>query len=148
MDAFITHDSIIASYRNYLGSFLSIADKRIQQEVRKAFEGNGFIPEPLVQFNPAYQIGESLNKLAEEKKINERLPRVFGSYNLFQHQVEALNIGIKGEGFIVTSGTGSGKSVTYLSAIFNYVFNKGNAKPKGVKAILVYPMNALINSQE
>lgn len=148
MDAFITHNSIIANYRNYLSSFLSIADERIQQEVRKAFEGNGFIPEPLVQFNPAYQIGESLNKLAEEKKINDRLPRVFGSYNLFQHQVEALNIGINGEGFVVTSGTGSGKSVTYLSAIFNYVFNKGNAKPKGVKAILVYPMNALINSQE
>jgi len=57
MDAFITHDSITTNYRNYLNSFLSIADERIQEEVKKSFEGNGFIPEPLVQFNPSYQTG-------------------------------------------------------------------------------------------
>src|SRR5436190_87036 len=148
MDAFITHDSITTNYRNYLNSFLSIADERIQEEVKKSFEGNGFIPEPLVQFNPAYQTGESLNELVKQKLVNENIPRVFGGYDLFQHQIEALKIGLDGKGFVVTSGTGSGKSLTYLSTIFNNIFDKGKTKPKGVKAILVYPMNALINSQE
>src|SRR5690606_33833380 len=49
---------------------------------------------------------------------------------------------------VVTSGTGSGKSLTFLATVFNHLFNLGPDKKKGVKAILVYPMNALINSQE
>jgi superfamily II DNA/RNA helicase len=150
MDAFLTHNSIISDYRNYLKSFLSIADTRIQEEVSQSFEGAGFIPEPLVQFNPAYVEGKSLSDLATESdnKINNQLPWALGDYRLFHHQIEALRMGLEGKGFIVTSGTGSGKSLTYLSTIFNDIFNLGSGKTKGVKAILVYPMNALINSQE
>ncbi|QNA44299.1 DEAD/DEAH box helicase [Lacibacter sediminis] len=147
MDAFITHNDIVTNYRDYLNSFLSIADERIQEEVKKSFEGNGFIPEPLVQFNPAYRTGQSLKDLADQN-VNPELTQVFGNYELYEHQVEALKIGLNNDGFVVTSGTGSGKSLTYLSTIFNSIFNQGTNKPKGVKAILVYPMNALINSQE
>ncbi|ANE50643.1 DEAD/DEAH box helicase [Flavisolibacter tropicus] len=144
MDAFVTHNHIVSNYRNYLKSFLSIDDERIKEEVNKAFESDGFIPEPLVQFNPAYETGESLSEL----NVHSNLSKAFGSYNLYKHQVEALKIGLQGKGFVVTSGTGSGKSLTYLSTIFNDIFNQGQNKTKGVKAILVYPMNALINSQE
>ena len=76
------------------------------------------------------------------------MPAIFGTYNLYKHQVEALKIGIQGKGFVVTSGTASGKSLTYLATIFNKLLQDNNTKTKGVKAILVYPMNALINSQE
>ncbi|MFH1283305.1 MAG: DEAD/DEAH box helicase, partial [bacterium] len=64
---------------------------------------------------------------------------------LFKHQVEAIKEGCKGHDFVVTSGTGSGKSLTYLSTIFDYLLR--NKENKGIKAIIVYPMNALINSQ-
>lgn len=148
MDAFVTHNHLVGNYRNYLKSFLSIADEKIQEEVRKSFEADGFIPEPLVQFNPAYEPGESLIDLLNQRLIHADLPRAIGSYNLYKHQVEALKIGLNNEGFIVTSGTGSGKSLTFLSTIFNSIFEQGRNKTKGVKAILVYPMNALINSQE
>ncbi|MBK7134648.1 MAG: DEAD/DEAH box helicase [Bacteroidales bacterium] len=47
---------------------------------------------------------------------------------------------------MVTSGTGSGKSLTYISTIFNHLFK--NPGQPGIKAIIVYPLNALINSQE
>lgn len=148
MDAFFTHKKIISDYRDYLKSFLSISDLRIQDEVSKSFEGAGFIPDPLIQFNPAYQVDKSLSDLVDEGKVNDKLPRTLGEYKLFNHQIEALTLGLDGKGFIVTSGTGSGKSLTYLSTIFNEIFKLGASKVKGVKAILVYPMNALINSQE
>lgn len=150
MDAFLTHSSIISDYRSYLKSFLAIADGRILGEVSQSFEGSGFIPEPLIQFNPAYVEGKSLSDLATESnnKINSQLPWALGDYRLFHHQIEALRMGLEDIGFIVTSGTGSGKSLTYLSTIFNHIFTAGSGKTKGVKAILVYPMNALINSQE
>jgi len=148
MDAFLTHEKVIKDYRSYLSSFLSIQDERIKLEVEEAFNDDGFLPEPLVQFNPAFEKGKTLTSLVDEGKIHPDLPKVFGTYSLFKHQVEALEAGIADKGFIVTSGTGSGKSLTFLATIFNDIFKQGKAKKKGIKAILVYPMNALINSQE
>lgn len=148
MDAFKTHSKVIENYKNYLNSFLSIADERIKDEVEKVIMGEGLIPEPLIQFNPSFERGESLNSLIEQNLINHNLPKAFGDYVLYKHQIEAIKIGIQNKGFIVTSGTGSGKSLTFLATVFNYLFDLGPEKKKGVKAIFVYPMNALINSQE
>jgi hypothetical protein len=144
MDAFKTHDHVISNYRSYLSSFININDERIKEEVNKAFNSDGFIPEPLIQFNPSFEKGSSLKEIP----VHQNITRTFGNYNLYRHQSEAINIGIQKKGFVVTSGTGSGKSLTYLASIFNSVFNLGINKISGVKAILVYPMNALINSQE
>lgn len=148
MDAFKTHSKVIENYKNYLNSFLSISDKRIKDEVDKIIMGEGLIPEPLIQFNPSFQKGETLNALIEQNLINANLPKTFGGYTLYKHQIEAIKVGIQNKGFVVTSGTGSGKSLTFLATVFNHLFNLGSEKKKGVKAILVYPMNALINSQE
>lgn len=148
MDAFKTHEQVISHYRNYLSSFIHIADDRIKNEVTNAFNSAGFIPEPLIQFNPSFQKGESLELLSENGEVHPDLVKTIGNYNLYRHQVQAIRIGMSGKGFIVTSGTGSGKSLTYLATIFNSIFRQGLLKRKGVKAILVYPMNALINSQE
>lgn len=146
MDAFLTHRQILDTYKSYIKSFLSIQDERIKVAVEDAFEKEGFIPEPLIQFNPSFAKGESLSKLVNEGLIHSDLPKIFGSYNLYKHQVDAIKVGLSKKGFIVTSGTGSGKSLTYLATIFNNLLS--NKKKKGIKAILVYPMNALINSQE
>lgn len=148
MNAFYAHQEIINLYKQYLQSFLYIKDGRMRQRVLKAFEQNDLIPEPLIQFNPSYERSKSLDNLIDEKLVNAGLKKIFGSFRLYRHQVEALELGAKGQGFIVTSGTGSGKSLTYLATVFNSILNQGEAKKKGVKAILVYPMNALINSQE
>ncbi|WP_346760370.1 DEAD/DEAH box helicase [Agaribacillus aureus] len=126
---------------------MTISDERIKKAVEEAFSRKGFIPEPLIQFNPSFAKGDSLESLVSERLVHKDLPRIFGSYKLYKHQVDALKIGLSSRGFIVTSGTGSGKSLTYLATIFNDLLKEGKSKP-GIKAILVYPMNALINSQE
>ena len=109
MDAFKTHSKVINNYKNYLNSFLSISDDRIKNEVDKIIMGDGLIPEPLIQFNPSFQKGETLNELIEQNLINSNLPKTFGGYTLYKHQIEAIKIGIQNNGFIVTSGTGSGR---------------------------------------
>ena len=63
----------------------------------------------------------------------------------YRHQREAIGRGVGGADFVVTSGTGSGKSLTYIGTIFNHLL--ANRGAKGVTAVIVYPMNALINSQ-
>ncbi len=146
MQAFRIHQNIVEDYKNYLNSFTFIKDKRIRDKVDEAFKSGIFLPEPLIQFNPSFKLGQSLDDLEKESLIHSDLKLIFGNYNLYHHQVEAIRKGVKGESFIVTSGTGSGKSLTYLSTIFNRILKEG--EQKGTKAIVVYPMNALINSQE
>lgn len=146
MRAFDLHKSIVGDYKNYLQSFTNIRDERIRSEVQDAFQKGIFLPEPLIQFNPSFQSAESVEDLIKQGTFHRDLKRVFGSFNLYKHQVEAIKKGIRGESFVVTSGTGSGKSLTYLASIFNQILN--SEKTEGIKAILVYPMNALINSQE
>jgi ATP-dependent helicase YprA (DUF1998 family) len=46
---------------------------------------------------------------------------------------------------VLTTGTGSGKSLSYIVPIVDHVLRNGSGK--GIKAIVVYPMNALANSQ-
>jgi ATP-dependent helicase YprA (DUF1998 family) len=46
----------------------------------------------------------------------------------------------------VTTGTGSGKSLTYLVPIYDHIL-RNHPERHQVRAIIVYPMNALINSQ-
>jgi superfamily II DNA/RNA helicase len=147
MDAFKTHQQIISDYKSYLQSFINIKDKKISDFVNNSTLVNNILPEPLIQFNPSFEKGQSFDELIEERIIHSNLPKVFGSYRLYRHQVEAIKLGVQDKGFVVTSGTGSGKSLTFLATIFNDLFKKGENKEKGIKAILVYPMNALINSQ-
>lgn len=77
--------------------------------------------------------------------IHKELVDIFKGYSLYHHQVEAIKLGTKNRGFVVTSGTGSGKSLTYIGSIFHYLLS--NPKQSGIVAVVVYPMNALINSQ-
>ncbi|NVN97049.1 DEAD/DEAH box helicase, partial [Candidatus Nomurabacteria bacterium] len=146
MQAFKIHNSIVEDYKNYLNSFTLIKNERIREKVDEAFVKGVFLPEALIQFNPSFKSGESLSDLVEEKLIHQDLRNIFGSYSLYQHQVSAIRKGVKGESFVVTSGTGSGKSLIFLATIFNSILSNGTAD--GIKAIIVYPMNALINSQE
>jgi superfamily II DNA/RNA helicase len=145
MKAFQIHKSVVEDYKSYLQSFTRIKDSRIKQQVEDAFKTGKFLPDPLIQFNPSYEVGESLEELSSTGQAHVNLKKIFGSYNLYAHQVEAIKKGNNLENFVVTSGTGSGKSLTYLASIFNRILRTDN---RGTKAIIVYPMNALINSQE
>jgi hypothetical protein len=146
MQAFKIHQSVVEDYKNYLNSFTFIKDKRIREKVDEAFKGSFFLPDALIQFNPSYKTDLTLDELEKEKLIEPELKKIFGSYKLYHHQVEAIRKGVNAESFVVTSGTGSGKSLIFLATIFNSIL-KGDPS-SGVKAFLVYPMNALINSQE
>ena len=125
----------------------NIKDPRIAQFVDKEIRNKKLWPEPLVQFNPTFERGESIKSLVDSGILNKNLEKIFSGYRLYKHQEEAIRIGASGNEFIVTSGTGSGKSLTFLATIFNHILNAGPSTTDKVQAVIVYPMNALINSQ-
>ncbi|TAE90590.1 MAG: DEAD/DEAH box helicase [Verrucomicrobia bacterium] len=145
MDALSLHSKILSGYEHYIRSFIDIHDEDIRAAVYSALDTRKLWPEPLIQFNPSFEKNGSVDSLVKDGTLHEEVGRVFQGYSLYSHQIEAMRLGAQPRSFVVTSGTGSGKSLTYLGSIFNHLFRSGPGK--GVQAILVYPMNALINSQ-
>ena len=148
VDIFNIHDGIVRSYAEYVRSFITIKDESIAQAISAELDSGKLWPDALVQFNPAYEPGDKVGALIASGVLHPDLgSNVFSGYPLHRHQTEALKIADGGHGFIVTSGTGSGKSLAFLGSIMNGLFKTPDRRP-GIKAIIVYPMNALINSQE
>lgn len=146
MNIFDIHKEIISDYKSYINSFININDQRISAKVKEEMKKGVLCPEPLIQFNPSFKFDKTLEQLCSEGVLHTELNKIFAGFQLYKHQVEALEKGSKKEDFVVTSGTGSGKSLTYIGTIFNSILS-GNKSENGIKAIIVYPMNALINSQ-
>ncbi|MCB0290615.1 MAG: DEAD/DEAH box helicase [Calditrichaeota bacterium] len=145
VDVFSMHRNIVSGYQDFVQSFIHIADESIRATVEAELTGGRFWPEPLIRFNPSFEPGETLAALCREGVLHPELEYIFAGYQLFRHQAEALRLGSAGRDFVVTSGTGSGKSLTFLGTIFNDLLRQPSGK--GIKAVIVYPMNALINSQ-
>lgn len=143
-DFFKLHAEIMEQYKAFSQSFVDIDDPQILKELEKYGNDKSMWPEPLIQFNPSYQEGCELKQLVDEGLFDPRMNQIFNGFHLYKHQEEALRLGATGKDFTVTSGTGSGKSLTFLGTIINDVL-KNNSE--GVTGLIVYPMNALINSQ-
>ncbi len=152
MNIFNLHRKVLNDYRHFVRSFINIADDRILKFVEHALiEDQHLWPEFLVQLSPRYAQAETVDELAEQGVIHRETASIFRTpeghpFRLYQHQREALDIARQKKSYVVTSGTGSGKSLTYFLPIINdLIQNPG--KTGEVSALVIYPMNALVNSQ-
>src|SRR5262249_8347797 len=143
-------------YQSYTRSFIKIGDKRIAEFVDDALTAGAFWPEPLLQLNPTFLPGGTVDDLVAQGTLHPECARIFRidksdadhtgrQLLLHAHQREAIAKAKEGKSYILTSGTGSGKSLTYIVPIVDHVLRNGSGR--GIQAIVVYPMNALANSQ-
>jgi hypothetical protein len=153
MNIFDIHTDTLNRYGRYVSSFITIADPQIESFIqRELYEERSLWPDPLVQLNPAYERVSTVDALSATGQLHPDVAEIFRtgsgqSFHLYRHQVEALTHAADKQPYVVTSGTGSGKSLTYFLPIFDEIL-RGNPAEKKVFAIVVYPMNALVNSQE
>ncbi|WP_423222343.1 DEAD/DEAH box helicase [Candidatus Amarolinea aalborgensis] len=153
MDIFDTHEKVLDRYGEYVQSFFSIADDDIRTFVNEKIMGERTLwPDALIQLNPAYGKASTVEELTAAGALHAGCADIFrdaagASFRLYRHQEEAIRKGLAKQHFVVTSGTGSGKTLTYFLPIFDAVL-RGNPGQAKVWAIVVYPMNALVNSQE
>ena len=156
MNVFELRDRLVDDYRNYTRSFIKIRDPRIKEFVDGHLGAEGFWPEPLLQLNPAFQPGGTIDDLVAEGVLSDQCLRIFryrespedrrGSQLLLhRHQREAILKAHQSQHYVLTTGTGSGKSLAYIVPIVDRVLKTGSGR--GIQAIIVYPMNALANSQ-
>ncbi len=141
------YEELKDSYKSYLSSFVTIKDKNIEDYVYESISSEKLWPKALIQFNPSFAKGIGVSEM-----ISNGLPihpdlELFFSTSFYKHQQEAIELGCQDKEFVVTSGTGSGKSRTFMATIFNYILQHERECSNKTIAIIVYPMNALINSQ-
>ncbi|MCC5840761.1 MAG: DEAD/DEAH box helicase [Opitutales bacterium] len=134
MNIFSVHRSIVEDDRNYIGSFVNIADPVMGKVVNEALETGKLWPEPLLHFNPSFEEAGAITKILEEHSLHPDFAHIFRGYTLFKHQTDAIRLGLAGRDFVVTSGTGSGKSLTYIATIFQHILTR--PKRPGVQAII------------
>ncbi|MSR59795.1 MAG: DEAD/DEAH box helicase, partial [Planctomycetaceae bacterium] len=156
MDAFDLHRHVIADYSAYTKSFVRIADTRISKVVDDEIACGLLWPEPLLQLNPAFEPGRSVDELVQQGALHKDCVRIFRAkehendlgrpMRLHLHQDQAIQIASQDRPYVLTTGTGSGKSLAYIIPIVNHVLKRGTGR--GIQAIVVYPMNALANSQQ
>ena len=159
MDVFAFREELVSEYERFSRSFTTILAEDIRQAVDKAYAGGRFWPAPLIQLNPNFVPGGYIDDLVSDGTLDEECAKIFRIKNvrntfgtplrLHKHQAEAIDIARRGESYVLTTGTGSGKSLSYFIPIVDDVLRrmKAGAPCKGITAIVVYPMNALCNSQ-
>src|SRR5262245_14154255 len=155
MNVFALRHRLVGDYQAFITSFLTIADQRIRAHVDEALVAGLLWPDPLIQLNPAFEPGEWIDELVGAGVLHPECGRVFRikpdlhgqgrSLRLHRHQADAVRAAATGRPYVLTTGTGSGKSLAYLVPIVDYVLRHGAGR--GIRAIVVYPMNALANSQ-
>lgn len=147
MDILKLYNDLKDSYKDYIGSFTVIKDPQIRTKIEEAIRSEQLWPEARIQFNPNFEVGLDVAAMIDKGlPIHPELSCFFKN-KFYKHQQEAIELGCQDNDFIVTSGTGFGKSRTFMATIFNYILHhQSDVKDKTV-AIIVYPMNALINSQ-
>jgi superfamily II DNA/RNA helicase len=146
-DVFALRDHVVREYREYVESFIHIRDQRIERFVQDMLAQGELWPDAVLQLNPGYEPADTLVDLAAAGMIGSETARFFGpKILLHRHQADAVAAAHKNEPYLVSTGTGSGKSLTYLVPIVDHVL-KNKPADHSVRALIVYPTNALINSQ-
>jgi ATP-dependent helicase YprA (DUF1998 family) len=152
VNIFDLHARVLNDYRDFIRSFFIIADGRIRAFIDQSLDQEARLwPDFLLQVSPSYQRAASVDELAARGLIHAETAQVFRSpagepFHLYQHQVEAIEQARAGRSFVVTSGTGSGKTLAYFLPIIDAVLRRPPPADRTV-ALVVYPMNALVNSQ-
>ncbi|MCL2726736.1 MAG: DEAD/DEAH box helicase, partial [Polyangiaceae bacterium] len=153
MDVFSLRDSIVSEYSKFATSFTTIHAADIRAQIEAIYSKARFWPDPLLQINPNYKRGLSLETLIANGALHARIADIFrdddgAPLSLYKHQAQAVDLAWQGKSFVVTTGTGSGKSLCFFIPIVSALLTeKSESAARRTRAIVIYPMNALANSQ-
>lgn len=157
----LASDNLKQSFIDYITTSFNIADPYYAQKLREELELDGFAAKgPYLDVSGSFKAGKSLTALMNEgvasklfaqlEPIEEKAREIKLERPLYLHQEQALRKANEGNNLVVTTGTGSGKTECFLIPIVDALLweqEQGSLDEHGVRAIIIYPMNALANDQ-
>ncbi len=137
MDVFAFREELVAEYERFSRSFAKIRAEDISREVDAAYDAEHFWPAPLIQLNPNFEPGGYIDDLVADGTLDAECAKVFRLKRgdntfgerllLHRHQTDAIESAKRTERYVLTTGTGSGKSLTYFIPIVDDVLRRKRA---------------------
>jgi len=159
LDAIELSSNLKSRLEEIVLSSINVRDEKLQNELSKLIKSNdGLISEILIE--GAFSAKKHDNILRNIPFLNTKfldllgLNKIFNpNFYPFKHQYETLKIVNEMDNndkpaIVVTAPTGSGKTESFLLPMLNDLISNPRMKnEKGVMAIILYPMNALVADQ-
>ncbi len=158
-----TTDTLRESYARYLKTIYPFQDEHLRARFHAALEvDRQLVNGPLLEASPPYATGASIGELVDAGVLSSGFRQLCAATSnlplgrpLYTHQQDAIThvVGLPdrpGRNLIVATGTGSGKTESFLIPILDHLLREqaaGTLSRPGVRALLLYPMNALANDQ-
>ncbi|MFL0176824.1 DEAD/DEAH box helicase [Mycobacterium sp. SMC-13] len=154
LDPLETAKQIEGSYKRYLKTLLAPRDEQLAAAFDAEIDASTLLTKgPILEMTPPYETGATCRQLIEQGVLHPNFARLEPSFpldrSLYIHQETAIRKFVAGRNLVVSTGTGSGKTESFLIPIINSLIDesaRGTLGP-GVRALLLYPMNALANDQ-
>jgi len=139
-------------YKNYILTSFNLNDKKMNDKLVERINSSGnLFKGPLLEVGKNFIQGSSLQDLMNSNLISKSFTKlnVPCERPLYKHQEQALTKVINNENIIVSTGTGSGKTESFLYPILDSLLKEKEAGTlgPGVRALILYPMNALARDQ-
>jgi ATP-dependent helicase YprA (DUF1998 family) len=160
-----TIENLHSSLKDYIEATYHISDPALIAQRKKLLNKTGVIHQvPYLESTPKYQTGESFAsmvglptsalELFNRLSVSEAdLPKLIYDPP-YKHQSESLvNSLIGKKNLVIMTGTGSGKTESFLLPILGRFAKEAQSRPASfagepaVRALIMYPMNALVNDQ-
>ena len=147
-------EQICQRYENYLKTSFFFKDSALRASFQAALQNEGTLMKgPYMEGDKVFKTGQQAKELAEEcfpKMTGDLLPALINA-PLYVHQEHAIRAThLKNRNIVVTTGTASGKTECFLYPILFELYRQhltGILHKPGVRALILYPMNALANDQ-
>lgn len=146
-------DDLKAVLERYIATTLPISRRypQLAERFRDELSRQPLVVGPYVEALPDFEKGVSLTDLLISN--GGYLHNAMGAIptadrKLHKHQQAALELSAKhNKSLLVATGTGSGKTESFLYPIAHDLLTDPESDKPGVRALLIYPMNALANDQ-
>ncbi|PNU19689.1 hypothetical protein C2E25_11340 [Geothermobacter hydrogeniphilus] len=149
----VLFETLRETLRRYIPTTLPISRRypSLQEEFRSLLNDQTLVKGPYVEALPDFEKGQSIADFLDAGYLHEgfrALPEEWLERPLHKHQEEALKLACRDrESLMVATGTGSGKTESFLFPIADRLLRDGNLESPGVRCLIVYPMNSLANDQ-
>ncbi len=150
-------EQIREAYLGYLRTAFPLANEPLAEQFHEELrQHDKFLKGPFLEATPPFRSGRCLEELIDEGLLTQRFRSLCGRHlpaqrSLYLHQETAIRKAVRGRrNLVIATGTGSGKTESFLVPIFNNLLIEQDANTlaePGVRALLLYPMNALANDQ-
>src|SRR4051794_901545 len=126
MKAFEFDERLIDTYSRFSRSFSSIRSDDLKSEIDRHYDAGRFWPDALLSLNPRYLQGPTVDDLVASGDLDEATGRIFrleqaAPLRLYRHQAQSIAKARAGQSYVVTTGTGSGKSLCFFLPVVDAV---------------------------